>query len=188
MKRINIYLFNKKEKGKINKNLCDIFMKDISLCSKLGLLVITGLFIIETADEFAPREGNLNMNKYYVCNRSLSFAAIMFLSTVLFGCTVKTTPERDIALVPDGHITHSTRLFRQQLVYCATQYLAETEHPGAEIQWNLQSKNLTINSSDQNLEHFLNICVTDAVAMMADVNDSGSMTISANQSSEKKRM
>lgn len=124
------------------------------------------------------------MNKYYVYNRSLSFIAVMILSTVLFGCTVKKTLERDIALVPDGHVTHSTRLFRQQLVYCATQYLAETQHPGAEIQWNLQSKKLTINSADQNLERFLNICVTDAVAMMADVNDSGSMTISANQSTE----
>ncbi|CEJ65758.1 hypothetical protein [Citrobacter pasteurii] len=69
-------------------------------------------------------------------------------------------------------------------MYCATQYLAETRHPDAKVRWNLQSKTLTINSADKNLEHFLNICVTDAVAMMADVNDSGSMTISANQSFE----
>ena len=117
-------------------------------------------------------------------NRHLSFITVLILSTVLFGCTVKKPVERGIALVPDEHITHSTRLFRQQLVYCATQYLAETRHADAEIQWNLQSKTLTINSADQNLEHFLNICVTDAVAMMADASDSGSMTISANQSSE----
>lgn len=143
-----------------------------------------GLFSSETADEIAPKEGNLNMNKYYVYNGFLSFLAVMLLSTVVSGCTVKTSTERDIALVPDGHITHSTRLFRQQLVHCATQYLAETQHLGAEVQWNLQSRTLTIDSSDQNLEHFINICVTDAVAMMADGNDSGSMTISANQSSE----
>ena len=122
----------------------------------------------------------MNISAY---NGTLSFIVII-LSTVLFGCTVKKPLVRDIALVPDGHITNHTRLFRQQLVYCATQYLAETQHPDAEIQWNLQSKILTINSTDQNQEHFLNICVTDAVAMMADVNDSGSMTISANLGSE----
>lgn len=148
--------------------------------------MIKRLFSSETADELAPKEGNLNMinNKYYMCNGPLSFIAVMILSTVLFGCTVKKPSERDIALVPDGRVTHSTRLFRQQLVYCATQYLAETQHPDAKIQWNLKSKTLTIKSSDKNLEHFLNICATDAVAVMADVNDSGSMTISANQSSE----
>lgn len=122
----------------------------------------------------------MNISAY---NGTLSFIVII-LSTVLFGCTVKKPLVRDIALVPDGHITNHTRLFRQQLVYCATQYLAETQHQDAEIHWNLQSKILTINSTDQNLEHFLNICVTDAVAMMADVNDSGSMTISANLGSE----
>ncbi|EPC2361742.1 TPA: hypothetical protein ACGZ5C_004757 [Citrobacter freundii] len=122
----------------------------------------------------------MNISAY---NGTLSFIVII-LSTVLFGCTVKKPLVRDIALVPDGHITNHTRLFRQQLVYCATQYLAETQHPDAEIHWNLQSKILTINSTDQNLEHFLNICVTDAVAMMADINDSGSMTISANLGSE----
>lgn len=148
-------------------------------------MVIKGLFSSETADEFAPKdkEGNLNM-KNIMYNGNLSFVAVMVLSTVLFGCTVKKPLKRDIALVSDGHITHSTRLFRQQLVYCATQYLAETRHPDAKVRWNLQSKTLTINSADKNLEHFLNICVTDAVAMMADVNDSGSMTISANQSFE----
>ncbi|MEB0865915.1 Uncharacterised protein [Citrobacter youngae] len=146
--------------------------------------MIKGAFNSKTAEAFSPKEGNLNMNKHYMYKGPLSFIAVMILSTVLFGCTVKKPLERDIALVPDGHITHSTRLFRQQLVYCATQYLAETQHPDAEIQWNLQSKTLTINSADQNLEHFLKICVTDTVAMMADVNDSGSMTISANQSFE----
>ena len=120
----------------------------------------------------------MNISAY---NGTLSFIVII-LSTVLFGCTVKKPLVRDIALVPDGHITNHTRLFRQQLVYCATQYLAETQHPDVEIKWNLQSKTLKTNSADQNLEHFLKICVTDTVAMMADVNDSGSMTISANQS------
>ncbi len=145
--------------------------------------MVKGLFSSETADELAPREGNLNMNNY-VANGPLSFVFILVISTVLFGCTVKKPSERDIALVPDGRVTHSTRLFRQQLVYCATQYLAETQHPGAKIQWNLKSKTLTVDSPDKNLEHFLNICATGAVAMMVDANDSGSMTISANPSSE----
>lgn len=82
----------------------------------------------------------MNISAY---NGTLSFIVII-LSTVLFGCTVKKPLVRDIALVPDGHITNHTRLFRQQLVYCATQYLAETQHPDAEIHWNLQSKILTI--------------------------------------------
>ncbi|WP_413594888.1 hypothetical protein [Citrobacter youngae] len=60
-KNKHLFIYSAKKKmEKINKNLCDIFMKDISLCRKLRLLVIKRVFSSKMADEFAPREGNLN--------------------------------------------------------------------------------------------------------------------------------
>ena len=108
------------------------------------------------------------------------------MSLLLSGCTSNknSTLKDNVQLVPKETPSQTTRLFRQQLVYCTTQYLAISEVPAANVEWVLKAHNLIINSPDEKLKHYLNICAADAVTLMANVDDSGSMEISGIHSSE----
>lgn len=125
------------------------------------------------------------MEKYLIQNRPVLWLAAVVASIVLNGCAPNKNSKlkNDIVLVPDEQSTQMIQLFRQQLVYCTTQYLAATQAPEAKVAWNLKGKKLTIKSPDSNLEHYLNICATEAVMLMADAGDSGKMEISGIQPS-----
>lgn len=130
------------------------------------------------------------MEKYLIQSRPVLWIAIVVASIVLNGCAPNKNSKvkNDIVLVPDEQSAKLTQSFRQQLIYCTTQYLAATQAPEAKVAWVLQGKKLTIKTPDSKLEYYLNICATEAVVQMADVEDSGKMDISGIQPSDEARM
>ncbi|WP_410751982.1 hypothetical protein [Citrobacter sp. U14242] len=130
------------------------------------------------------------MEKYLIWSRPVLWLAAVVASIALTGCIPNKNSKlkNDIALVPDDQSAQTTHLFRQQLVYCTTQYLATAQVSEVKVAWVLKEKKLTIKSPDSKLDRYLTSCTNEAVMLMADVDDSGKMEISGIQLSDEPRI
>ncbi len=107
-----------------------------------------------------------------------SFIAAVII--LLSGCSARgiQTTKTDIKFIPADKTSQSVKLFRQQLMYCTTQYLAETRTIEASVSWQLSEKELRIKSPDSRLQHYLSVCAEDSVYAMGSESDQGTMEVS----------